>query len=81
MARENLELRRAPVLVMPLYDGTLESVIDLQVSRKRGQPPYFTAREFLEMAGQMLDVVEHLREHRFVHNDVKPDNWLYSTLR
>jgi serine/threonine protein kinase len=62
---------------MPLYRGTLQHLIEKEASTNNGQMPYFKASEFFLLTTQMLRAVQHLKINQLVHNDLKPDNWLY----
>lgn len=57
-----------PFYVMPLYDGTLRSVIDGDL------PP----EELVRLFGQILDGVEAAHLQGIWHRDLKPENVLWS---
>ncbi|XP_033173294.1 casein kinase I [Drosophila mauritiana] len=61
--------RRHDVLVMELLGHSLEKLFVMCDRR-------FSMKTVLMLAEQMVDRLEYLHLHRFVHRDIKPDNFL-----
>lgn len=63
------EHRGKHVLVMDLLGSSLEELFNLCSCR-------FTMKTVLMLVNQMLRRIEHLHESHYIHNDIKPGNFL-----